>query len=104
MVCMLTYCGGHFAIYTNIKSLCCIRETNVIVVQSLGHVQLFQTPWTAARRASLSFTITQSLLKLMSIESVKPFNHLVLCHPLLPLPSIFLSIRVFSNESILPIR
>ena len=104
MVCMLTYCGDHFAIYTNIKSLCCIPKTNIIVVQSLSHVQLFQTPWTAARQASLSFTITQSLHKLMSIESVMPFNHLVLYHPLLLLPSIFLSIRVFSSESVLPIR
>ena len=95
MVCMLTYCGDHFVIYTNIKSLCCIPKTNV---------QLFQTPRTAARQASLSFTISQSLLKLMSIESVMPFNHLILCHPLLFLPSIFLSIRVFSNESALPIR
>ena len=61
------------------------------------------TPWTAARQASLSFTIPQSLLKLMSIESVMPSNHLVLCHPLL-LPSVFPSIRVFSNESALHIR
>ena len=104
MVCMLTYCGDYFAIYTNITSLCCIPKTNIIVVQLVSCVQLFQTSWTAARQASLSFTISQSLLKLMSIELVMPFNHLILCHPLLFLPSIFLSIRVFSNESVLPIR
>ena len=76
----------------------------VVVVQLLSHVQLFGTPWTAACQASLSFTISQSLLKLMSIESVMPSNHLVLCHSLLLLPSIFPSIRVFSNESALCIR
>ena len=62
------------------------------------------TPWTAARRASLSITNSQSLLKLMSIDLVMPSNHLILCHPLLLLPSIFPSIRVFSNESVLRIR
>jgi len=70
------------------------------VVQSLSSVQLFPTPRTAALQPSLSFTISQSLLKLMSIELVMPSNHLVLCHPLLLLPSIF-PIRVFSNESAL---
>ena len=65
---------------------------------------LFMTPWTTAHQASLSFTISQSLLKLMSIESVIPCNHFILCHPLLLLPSIFPSIRVFSNESVLCIR
>ena len=70
-------------------------------VQSLSHVQLFATPWTAACQASLSFTIFPSLLKLMSVESVRPSNHLILCPPLLLLPSIFPSIRVFSNESAL---
>ena len=74
------------------------------LVQSLSYVRLFATPWTAAHQASLSFTISQSLLKLMSIESVMPSNHLILCHPLLLLPSISPSIRVFSNESVLPIR
>ena len=69
------------------------------VVQLLSHVRLFATPWTVARQASLSFTIFQSLLKLRSIESVMPSNHLILCRPLLLLPSIFPSIRVFSNES-----
>ena len=73
-------------------------------VQSLSHVRLFETPWTEAHQASLSITNPQSLLKLMSIESVMPSNHLILCHPLLLLPSIFLSIRVFSSESVLPIR
>ena len=73
-------------------------------VQSLSHVWLFATPWTAARQASLSITNSQSLLKLMSIESVMPSNHLTLCHPLLLLPSIFPSIGVFSNKSVLHIR
>ena len=73
-------------------------------VQSLSHVQLFATPWTAACQASLSITNSQSLLKLMSIESVMLSNHLILCHPLLLLPSVFPCIRVFSNESVLPIR
>ena len=72
-------------------------------VQSLSRVQLFATPWTAVCQASLSITNSRSLLKLMSIESVMPSNHLILCHPLL-LPSIFPSIRVFSNESVLCIR
>ena len=74
-----------------------------VVVQSLSHVWLLATPWTAAHQASLSFAISWSLLKLMCIESVMPSNHLVLCHPLL-MPSIFPSIRVFSNESALCIR
>ena len=73
-------------------------------VQSLSHVQLFVTPWTAARQASLSITNSQSLLTLMCIESVMPFNHLILCRPLLLLPSILPSIRGFSNESVLCIR
>jgi len=73
-------------------------------VQSLSHVQLFVTPWTAAHQASLSNTNSQNPPKLMFIESVMPSNHLILCHPLLLLPSIFPSIRVFSNESALLIR
>ena len=72
-------------------------------VQSLSHVQLLATPWTAAHQASLSITNSQSLLKLMSIELVMASNHLILCHPLLLLPSIFPSIRVFSSESVLHI-
>ena len=70
-------------------------------VQSLSQVRLFATPWTAAHQASLSITNSQSLLKLMSIKLVMPSNHLILCSPLLLLPSIFPSIRVFSNESVL---
>ena len=73
-------------------------------VQSPSHIRLFVTPWTVAHQASLSITNSRNLLKLMSIESVMPSNHLTLCRPLLLLPSIFLSIRVFSNESALPIR
>ena len=73
-------------------------------VQSLSHIQLFVTPWTATRQASLSITNSWSLLKLMSIESVLQSNHLILCRPLLLLPSIFPRIRVFSNESVLRIR
>ena len=72
--------------------------------QSVSRVRLSVTPWTAARQASLSFTISQSLLKLMSIELMMPSNHLILCHPFLFLPSIFPSIRVFSNKSALHIR
>ena len=72
-------------------------------VQFLSHVWLCD-PWTAAYQASLSFTISQSLLKLMSVKLVMPSNHLILCRPLLFLPSVFLSIRVFSNESTLHIR
>ena len=74
------------------------------VVQSLSHVRLSATPWTAAHQASLSFTTSRSLLKLKSIKSMVPPNHLILCHPLLLLPSIFPQIRVFSNESVLRIR
>ena len=73
-------------------------------VHSLSHVRLFVIPWTAAHQASLSITNSQSLLKLMSIESVMPSNHLLLCCPLLLPPSILPSIRVFSNESVLHIR
>ena len=69
-------------------------------VQSLSHVPLFATPWAAALQASLCITSSQSLLKLMSIESVMTSNHLILCHPLLLPPSVFPSIRVFSNQSI----
>ena len=75
----------------------------VVVFQSLSHVQLFGTPWNEACQASLSFAISQSLLKLMSIDSVMLPNHLVLCHPFLLLPLIFPRIRVFSNERALRI-
>ena len=87
-----------YIIYYYYKPLCVNHS-----VQSLSHVWLFATPWTAARQASLSITNSQSLLKLMSIRSVMPSNHLMLCRPLLLLPSIFPSIRVFSNESVLHI-
>ena len=80
------------------------KEDSVSSVQSFSHVRLFATPWTAACQASLSITNSRSLLKLMSVESVMPSNHLILCRPLLLLPSIFLSIRIFSNESALHIR
>ena len=73
-------------------------------VQSLSRVRLFATPWTTARQASLSITNSRSLPKLMSIESVIPSSHLICCHPLLLLPSIFPNIRVFSNESALRMR
>ena len=81
-------------------------HTHTHTVQSSHSVgsESFATPWTAAFQASLSITNSQSLLKLMSLELVMPSNHLNLCHPILLLPSIFPSIRVFSNESVLPIR
>ena len=77
--------------------------SHFVIVQLLSCIQLFATPWTAKCQDSLFFTISWSLLKFMSTESVMPSNHLILCHPLLP-PSIFPSIRVFSNESVLCIR
>ena len=92
------------------KSLCyftwCLGVTNIafISVQLLSHVRLCATLWTAACQASLSFTNTWNLLRLMSIELVMPSNHLIFCHPLLLLPSVFPSIGVFSNESTLCIR
>ena len=76
----------------------------VVVVQSLNHIQLFATPWTAAHQAPLSSTISQGLLKFISIESVMLSNHFILGRPLLLLPSIFTSIRLFFNESALCIR
>ena len=90
--------GGFLAASTTWKSYA------VAVVQSLCRVWLFATPWTATYQASLSFIISQSLLKLISIELMMPSNHLILCHPLLLLLSIFPNIRVFSNESALRIR
>ena len=74
------------------------------VYQSLSCFRLFATPWTATYQASLSFTVSQSLFKFMSFESVMLSNHLILCHPLLLLPSVYPSVRVFSNESISHIR
>ena len=95
--------------HTSFKMVYCWKETVIKIhsissVQSLSCVRLFVTPWTAARQASLSITNCQNSLKLMSIELVMPSNHLILCGPLLLLPSIFPSIRVFSNESALHIR
>ena len=84
----------------------CLRLLSVLFssFQPFNHVQFFVTPWTAACRDSLTITNSQSLLKLTSIESVTPSNHPILSRPLLLLPSIFSSIRVFSNESVLPIK
>ena len=84
--------------------MCPFHVFPVQSVQSHSCVRLFATPWTEARQASLSITTSQSLLKLMSIESMMPSSHLILCHPLLFLPSILPGIRVFSNESVLRIR
>ena len=83
------------------RHIACVQFSSF---QSLSHVQLFSTPWTAACWTSLSINDSQSLLTLMSIELVMPANHHILCRPLLLPPSIFLSIRVFSNESVLCIR
>ena len=76
----------------------------MFIVQLVSPVQLFANPWSATYQSSLSFSISQSLLKFMPIESVMLFNHLILCGPLFPLPSVFPSIRVFSNESALHIK
>ena len=81
-----------------------LSPSQFISVQLLSYVPLFVTSWTAACQSSLSITNSQSLLKLMAIELVMPSNHLILCHPLLLLPSIFPSMRVFSNESVLRIK
>ena len=78
-----------------------LYRSNVSSVQSLSCVQLFETPWTTAHQASLSITNSQSLHKLMSIKSVMPSNHFILCRPLVLLPSIFPRIKVFSSESVL---
>ena len=86
------------------RGIWALSMSHSVVVQSLSHVQLFAIPWTAAHQASLSFTISWSLLKLVSVESLSPSNHLILCHTLLLVPSIFPSVRVFSNESALHIR
>ena len=91
--------GNNMAIPQKIKN-----RSTISSVQSLSHVRLFATPWTAAHQASLSFTISQIFLKLMLIELVIPSNHLILCRPLLLLPSIFTTIRVFSSELVLHIR
>ena len=88
----------------SLLSTSCLFSLLIGVVQLLSHVRLFTIPWTIAHQASLSFTISQSLLKLMSTESMIPSNHLILCYPLPLLPSVFPSIRVLSNESALCIR
>ena len=92
----------HHILFTKELGLSCYFAA--AVVQSLSCVQLFATPWTAAHQASLSFTISRSLLKFTSIESVTPSNHLILCHPLLLLPLILPGIRVFSSNLALRIR
>ena len=81
-----------------------IKIVYLVVVQLLSHVRIFATPWTAAHQASLSFNISRSLLKVMSIKSVMPSNHLILCCPFLLVPSVFSSIRFFSSELALCIR
>ena len=101
--CLCQYISGLYAIpFIYLSSLLPVSY-HLGSVQSLSRVRLFATPWTTVRQASLSITNSQSLLKPMSIESVMPSNHLILCHPLLLLPSIFPSIGVFSNESVLHI-
>ena len=101
-MCVYTYTYIHTQNWIN--SLYARNINQFSSVQSLSRVWLFAIPWTAAHQASLSITNSQSLLKLMCIESVIPSNHLILCRPLLLLPSIYPSIRVLSNESALRIR
>ena len=91
-------------IFKFVDSVFCLLKSDFVVIQSPSHVWLFATSWTVAQQASLSFTISRSLCKLMSIEPMMLCNHLTLCCPLLLLPSIFPSIRVFSNELALHIR
>ena len=98
------YWKRFFNIKFTILTILSLQFSSIVVVQLLSCVQLFATPWTAAHQASLSLTISWSLLKLMSIELVMPSNHVVFCYPLLLLPSIFPIIRVFSNELALCIR
>ena len=103
------YIHFYFALWNYFKSYGCLKPYVKILhifssVSSLSHVRLFVIPWTSACQASLSITNSWSLLKCMSIASVMPSNHLTLCHPLLLLPSIFPSLRVFSNDSVLCIR
>ena len=101
---VLTFRSEYMSNILSDFSLAIAANAQFSSVQSLSHVQIFVTPWTAAHKASLSITNSQRLFKLMSIESVMPSNHLILCHPLLLPPSIFPGIRVFSNESVLHIR
>ena len=100
---VFSWCSSEVIVDCDPLHMCCLC-LNPLAFQLLSHVQLSATPWTVAHQASLSFTISQSLLKLMSIESVMPSNHLILCRPLLLLLSIFPSIGVFSNELALHIR
>ena len=93
-----------YPVYSTFSISLSVVTYHLSSVQSLSRVQLFLTPWTTASQASLSITNSQSSLKPMSIKSVMPSNHFILCHLLLLLPSIFLRIRVFSNESALCIR
>jgi len=88
----------------NIQKMKIMATRPISSIQSLSHARLFEIPWTAACQAFLSITNSRRLFQLMSIELVMPFNHLILCRPLLLLPSIFPSIRVFFNESVLRIR
>ena len=108
---LLEHNKSHLRIFPNFSHNNCVfllrkkdSELCLLSVQSLSRVQFFATPWTTARQASLSITNSQSLLKLMSIESVMPSDHLILSRPLLLQPTIFPSIRVFSSESLLHIR
>ena len=98
---LLSFSLFHQVRNKHMKTVNPISHSVPVSVQSLSRVRLFVTPWTTAHQASLSITNSQSPPKPMSIESVMPSNHLILCHPLLLLPSIFPSIRVFSNESAL---
>ena len=106
--CLFNYSGHERLNIVILQQMCVWHEIEKFnqfsSVQSLSHVRLSATPWTAARHASLSITNSWSPHKPMSIESVMPSNHLILCRPLLLLPSIFPSIRVFSSESTLPMR
>ena len=99
MILDILFVFSFFCTYLHSSSLFQSQTEGLVVVQFLSHVQLFVTPWIAARQASLSFTVSWSLLKLMSTESVMSPTYLILHHPLLLLPSIFPRIRVFSNES-----
>ena len=96
--------GYHFLLQSSEHRHCTTGPCCFCIVKLLSYVWLIATPWTSAHQASLSFIISQSLLKLMSIESVMLSNHLSLCHPLLLLPSIFPNIRVFSSELAIRIR
>ena len=96
--------GNHRSFFVTVITVLPFPECHTCCCSVLSCVQLFVTPWTAEHQASLSFTISQSLLKFTSIEMVTPSNHLILCRPLLLLPAIFPSIKVFSNESALRIR